>query len=99
MDILEQICRKNLTHYSGSMAARATEGGDVHCSRWFGARVRDYIKADTGWAVDTNSSTYRRARAKLERMAREGRVVAYRPGPWAYVFYWPAGLAEKLRAE
>lgn len=98
--IMEQWCRQHLNRYMSDFVWQFVhDDKEESLARWGGFRVRDFVKAETGQSYDSSTPIYRRARTKLDRAVRNGELVDYRPGNGGYTFYWPKGLAAKLRAE
>lgn len=83
--------------YYGDAHKRIGTESDEKGARHIGVRVVDFLRVK-GVPYRSGTAIYRRARTRLERMVKDGKAVAWRPGAGAYVFYFPVGLAAELRA-
>jgi len=99
MDQLEAKCRENYDKWPDSPYGESALLSDERAVRNNGVRIPDMVKMIEGTRYDAGTAIYRRHRTALETAVRNGRAVAWRPGPGAYVFYWPIGLSAKLASE
>ncbi len=93
---LRDACRDNYAKWPDSPYGQSALKSDEHAARHNGAGIHDNVKRCEGRTYDAGSAIYRRYRTALEAAVRDGAATAWRPGPGAYVWYWPVGLSADL---